>query len=307
MEVEGTVRIRARPQRIPSPRHDLAASAVGDEVRTLEHRGCRLAYAVRGSGPPVLLVQGVGVAGSGWTPQVDALSARFRCLTFDNRGMGMSQPPGARVTVEQMADDARVLMDAEGMASAHVVGHSLGGLVALQLALASRERVRSLSLLCTFARGRDATRLTAAMLWLGLRSRIGTRRMRRSAFLRIVMPPSALDGADRDALAARLAPLFGHDLADQPPVAMKQLSAMRACDLTPRLGELGGIPTLVASAAHDPIAPPSSGRAITAGIPGARYVEFADASHGLPIQRADEVNALLLEHLLASEEGRSSA
>ncbi|HEX8245578.1 MAG TPA: alpha/beta hydrolase [Longimicrobium sp.] len=278
----------------------LSADAPGD-VRTVEHRGCRLAYTVRGSGPPVLLVQGVGVAGAGWTPQVDALSPEFRCLAFDNRGMGMSQPLGAPVTVEQMAEDARVLMDAEGWTQAHVVGHSLGGPVALELALGARDRVRSLSLLCTFARGRDATRLTAWMLWVGLRSRIGTRRMRRNAFLQIVMPPSALAGADRDGMAEKLAPLFGHDLADQPPVAMKQLAALRAYDATPRLGELAGVPTLVVSAAHDPIARPESGRALAAGIAGARYVEFADASHGLPLQRADEVNALLLEHLRAAD------
>ena len=278
-----------------------ASTTTAGDVRTVEHRGCRLAYTVRGSGPPVLLVQGVGVAGAGWTPQVDALSRHFRCLAFDNRGMAMSQPLGAPVTVAQMAEDARVLMDAEGWTSAHVVGHSLGGPVALELALGARVRVRSLSLLCTFARGRDATRLTAWMLWVGLRSRIGTRRMRRNAFLQIVMPPSALAAADGDEMAARLAPLFGHDLADQPPVAMKQLAALRAYDATPRLGELAGVPTLVVSAAHDPIARPASGRALAAGIPGARYVEFADASHGLPIQRAGEVNALLLEHLRAAE------
>jgi pimeloyl-ACP methyl ester carboxylesterase len=274
------------------------------EIRTLEHRGCRLAYEVRGDGPPVLLIQGVGVAGSGWKPQVDALSARFRCLSFDNRGMGMSQPISERLTVERMADDARALMDAEGWESAHVVGHSLGGPVALALALADPARVRSLSLLCTFARGRDATRLTAFMLWVGMRTRIGTRRMRRHAFLQLVMPPSALAAEDRDALAAKLAPLFGHDLADQPPVAMKQLAALRAYDATPRLSELAGIPTLVVSAEHDPIAPPASGRALAAGISGARFVQFAGASHGLPIHRAAEVNALLLDHLAAAETGR---
>ncbi|HEX8907135.1 MAG TPA: alpha/beta fold hydrolase, partial [Longimicrobiaceae bacterium] len=90
-----------------------------------------------------------------------------------------------------------------------------------------------------------------------------------------------------------------------PPVAMKQLAALRAYDATPRLGELAGIPALVVTAEHDPIARPESGRALAAGIPGARYVEFADASHGLPIQRADEVNALLLEHLRAAEARRA--
>ena len=279
----------------------LSPDAPAADARVVEHRGCRLSYTVRGDGPPVLLIQGVGVHGAGWAPQADALSERFRCIAFDNRGMGMSQPVGDAITLAGMAEDARAVMDAEGWPSAHLVGHSLGGLVALRLALDARERVRSLALLCTFARGRDATRLTGRMLWLGLRSRIGTRRMRRNAFLQLVMPPSALAGADRDALAAALEPLFGHDIADQPPVAMKQLAAMRGYDATPRLGELAGIPTLVTSAGHDPIAPPTSGRAIAAGIPGARYVEFADASHGLPIQRADEVNALLLEHLDAAE------
>ena len=273
------------------------------ERRTLEHLGCRLSYRVTGGGDggePVLLIQGVGVHGDGWRPQADALAAAgYRCLSFDNRGMGLSQPLGTPpLTVEQMADDARALMDAERWDSAHVVGHSLGGLVALHLALAHRPRVRSLSLLCTFATGRVATRLTPWILWVGLRTRIGPRRMRRRAFLQLVMPPAALAAADRDALAARLAPYFGHDLADQPPVTMKQMSAMRRYDAAPRLGELAGLPTLVVSAAHDRIAPPAAGgRAIAAGIPGARYVEIPDASHGVTLDQPDRVNALLLEHL----------
>ena len=266
-----------------------------------EFRGCRLAYRVEGSGPPVVLIQGVGIHGQGWSPQVLALRERFTCLTFDNRGMGASQPIGDRITVPQMAEDALWLMSRLGWDSAHVVGHSLGGPVALEMALTHPERVRSLSLLCTLARGRDATRLTRRMLWLGIRSRVGTRRMRRRAFLRIVMPADALAGADEDAMAAELAPLFGHDLADQPPVAMKQLAALRAYDATDRLGEIRGIPTLVLSAAHDPIAPPARGRALAGGIEGARYVEFADASHGLPIQHPAEVNGLLMDHLSSAE------
>jgi aminoacrylate hydrolase len=110
------------------------------------------------------------------------------------------------------------------------------------------------------------------------------------------MPPQLLAESDRDALAERLAPLFGHDLADQPPVVMKQMAAMKAYDATHRLAELANLPTLVVSATYDPIAPPRLGRALAAGIPGARYVEIPGASHGVPIQCADRVNALLLEH-----------
>ena len=265
-------------------------------MQTLLHRGCPLAYKVDGNGPPVVFIQGVGLHGDGWKPQVDGLSAKFQCLSFDNRGMGRSQPIGASVTVEQMAEDTLVLMDTLGWESAHVVGHSLGGLVAQHLGLTARDRVRSLSLLCTVARGADATRLSAWMLAVGLRTRIGPRRGRRMAFLKIVMPPEVLATADRDALAAELAPFFGHDLADQPPVAMKQLSALRAYDATNRLRELAGIPTLVVSARYDRIAPPDRGRALADGIPQARFVEFSDASHGVTIQLAGRINHLLDSH-----------
>jgi pimeloyl-ACP methyl ester carboxylesterase len=270
------------------------------ETASAEYRGCTLSWRVEGSGPPLVLIQGVGVCGSGWAPQVRDLRDAFTCLTFDNRGMGASQPAGAPITVPQMAEDALWLMSRLGWDSAHVAGHSLGGPVALEMALSQPRRVRSLSLLCTLARGKDATRLTWRMLALGLRTRIGPRRARRHAFLEIILPSDALRGADRDALAAEMAPLFGHDLADSPPVAMKQLAALRAYDASPRLGEIA-VPTLVLSAAHDPIAPPRYGRALAEGIAGARYEEFADASHGLPIQHAGRVNALLRGHLAAAE------
>lgn len=269
----------------------------------IDQNGCRLAYDITGDGPPVVMIQGVGVHGGGWQPQVGALSQHYRCVTFDNRGMGQSQPAGrGRIAVEQMADDARAIMDAAGIDSAHVIGHSLGGLIAQHLAITHSKRVRSLSLLCTFSRGADATKMSLWMLWVGMRTRIGPRRLRRRAFLQIVMPPDALAShPNHDALAAELQPLFGHDLADQPPIVMKQLSAMRRYDATPRLGELAGIPTLVISARHDRIARPTSGKAIAQGIPGARYVEFEDASHGLPIQHAQRVNALLADHLALSD------
>lgn len=264
---------------------------------TVEKDGCRLTGSRRGTGTPVLFIQGTGVHGDGWRPQVDALAVHHECLTFDNRGMGRSQPITGPLTVAQMADDALAVMDAAGWKSAHVVGHSLGGLIALQLALTARHRVRSLALLCTFANGRDATKLTPWMLWVGLRTQIGPRRSRRHAFLQMVLPPAELATVDRDAMAEKLAPHFGHDLADQPPVVMKQLRAMKSCDLSSRLGELAGLPTLVVSAEHDRIAPPSSGRAIAAGIPGARYVELPGAAHGIPLTGAARINALLADHL----------
>jgi pimeloyl-ACP methyl ester carboxylesterase len=138
--------------------------------------------------------------------------------------------------------------------------------------------------------------VTLAMLATALRMRIGTRPMRRNAFLELIMPARYLQHIDRPALAGRLQPLFGHDLADQPPIVMQQLRAMSKFDAGARLRELAPIPTLVVAAAEDRIAVPSSGRALAAAIPGAKYVEVPDAGHGLPIHRADETNALLAEH-----------
>ncbi len=267
---------------------------------TVLHRGCSLSYAVRGDGPAVLFVQGVGAAGSGWTPQVEGLAGRFRCVTFDNRGVGRSVPAGGPITIEQMADDARAVLDAAGVEAAHVVGHSLGGPVVLQLAVAARPRVRSLALLCTFARGKSAAPLAARMVWAGLRAQVGPRRWRRRAFLELLLPPAALRGIDRDALAASLAPLFGHDLADHGPTEGEQLRALRAFDATPRLAELAGLPTLVASATHDLIAPPALGRALAAAIPGATFAELPDAAHGAPISDAARVNELLAKHFAAA-------
>ena len=271
------------------------------EAGVLEHRGCRLAYKLVGKGPPVLFIQGSGVHGSGWGPQIEALSERYQCLSFDNRGIGESQPRGAAITVEQMAEDALVLMDTVGWSSAHVVGHSLGGLIALHLALSAPNRVRSLALLCTFARGRDATRLSWDMFWLGLRTYVGTRGMRRRAFVQMVLPADQL--ADADGWAARLAPIFGHDLADHPPVVMKQLAAMRVYDATSQLSRLKNVPTLVVGATHDRIASPDVVRTLVENIPGCRFVEFDNAAHGVTIQCAARINALLDELFTTHPDG----
>jgi pimeloyl-ACP methyl ester carboxylesterase len=256
----------------------------------------RLAYAVRGAGPAVLWIQGVGVHGDGWRPQVAELAARFRCVTFDHRGLGASDAPRGPITVASLVADALAVLDAERIDSAHVVGHSLGGLVAQQLALTARTRVKSLALLCTFADGRDVGR-SARMAWLGLRTVVGTRAMRRRAFLEIVLSRRGLAATDRATRADELAELFGHDLAVQPPVVSRQLAALRACSLRSRLSVLEGLPTWVVSAAEDPIAPPRLGRILAAALPGARHDVLSDAAHGLPIERAEWLNPRLAEFI----------
>lgn len=215
-------------------------------------------------------------------------------LTFDNRGLGQSsQPRGARLSIEQTADDAQALARAVGWDSCHVARHSMDGVIAQCLALRHSGFVRSLALLCTVANGADAARLTARKLWLGLRGRFGTRRCRQRAFLKMILAPGEFADADLDATAGRSFACFGRDIADQPAIAMRQLAAMSRFDARPGLP----VPALVVSAIHDIVTPACHGREIARLLLGARYVELLDAAHAAPITCADEVNRLLRDFL----------
>jgi len=265
-------------------------------VPLLETAGAAIHYSRDGNGPAVVLVQGVGVIGKGWKPQVEALRDRYTLITIDNRGIGRSTastPP----TIEAMAADVLAVADAEHVDRFHLAGHSMGGVIAQQVALTVPSRIFSLALLCTFFRGRQGTMIAPSKLGTAIRSRVGTRRMRRRAFVELVMPREFLATQDRDRLCADLGELFGRDLADSPAIVMQQLRAMGRYDASERLSHLNGIPTLVVSAEHDCIARPKYGRALAAAIPGARYVEIPGAGHAVVIQKADEVNRLLREHL----------
>ncbi len=269
----------------------------GMKTNELTVDGCKLAWWMRGKGPAVLFIQGCGVQGHAWLPQIDALAENYTCIWFDNRGMGLSQPVGTTLTVDRMAQDAKSILQASGHDKAHVVGHSLGGLIAQRLALNNPASVMSLALLCTFSGGKYTAPLTMRMIWLGLRTVMGTQHMRRMGFLRLVTAPGSIE--EPNALADRLGKLFGHDLAEQPTIVKAQLAAMRAEDVTSRLGDLVKQSVLVVSATHDPIAPPSCAKILCNAMPHARYVEVADASHALPITHADQINLLLKQHLSA--------
>ena len=266
-------------------------------MRHLQTQDATIHYIREGTGTPLILLQGAGVVGEGWRPQIDALRQRYAIAAPDNRGIGQSTYRASSLTIGDMASDVLAIADAEGFDRFHLAGHSIGGLVAQEVALRARQRVLTLALLCTFERGAQASRLTPAIIWKGLRTRIGTRTMRRQAFMELVMPGAYLAGVDRDALASQLATLFGHDLADQPAIVMKQLGAASRFDQSQRLQELAGLSPLVMSARHDAIALPEYGRALAARIRVARYVEIADGGHAVTIQCAPVINALLAEHL----------
>ncbi len=264
---------------------------------TTSSHGSTIAYTKTGSGPAILFIQGVGAIGHAWRPQIEAFEKNHTVLAFDNRGIGDSPLGSAPLSIEAMAADALAVADAAGASIFDVVGHSMGGVIAQHVALSATSRVRSLSLLCTFARGAQGARLSWDLLVAGLRSRIGPRSARRRAFVELVMPRDYLVHVDRDTLDATLADLFGRDLADQPRIVMAQLKAMSRYDALGQFASLASIPTLVVSATNDRIALPAFGRELSAAIPGSRYAEIPDAGHAVPIQCAGAINALLHQHV----------
>lgn len=114
--------------------------------------GLRMYYELAGSGPPLVLIGGLGLDVSECAQLIDALAPRHRVLAFDNRGAGRTDKPDEPYSLLQMARDTAGLMRVVGFERAHIVGMSLGGRIALELALDDPGRVRSLILVSTSAR-----------------------------------------------------------------------------------------------------------------------------------------------------------
>lgn len=262
---------------------------------TVRVDGAEIAYDVRGTGPDVLFLQGVGLAGCAWLPQVDELSRDHRCISVDNRGIGGSRGDTRALSIDLMARDALAILDTLQIERAHLVGHSLGGVIVQRLALLAPERARSLTFMCTFAGGRDLASPSAKLLWLGTRSRIGTRSMRSKAFARLIMPDAYLRERGETVVIRELESVFQRPLWQAPKIADVQLAALRKHDQREQLSQLRSIPSRVLSGRHDPIATHAANSALASGV-GAEHRVWEDASHALPLQHPSAVNSELRDH-----------
>ena len=238
------------------------------------------------------MLHGLGSCGDDWAPQIPALAERYRVLTVDLPGHHRSARPRGALSIDRMAADVDALLDRLAVEGVHVVGLSLGGCVALALALRAPARVQSLVLVNAFAHLRPQ-RLRAAI-------RSGGR-----AFLALAAPmslvaayvareafPRADQAALRETARARLA-------ANPRRHYLACLATLMRFDVRDRLGAIR-CPTLVIAGARDVTVPLAAKKLLAESIPGARLCVVADSGHVTPFDQADRLNQLLGEHLAAA-------
>ena len=245
-----------------------------------------IAWYDAGSGSPVLLVMGLAYPAAAWFRQVPALAAQHRVLTVDNRGTGETGlVEGAPYSVELMTQDCLDVLDAAGVDRAHVVGISMGGLMAQELGLSHPDRVQSLTLMSTHPG-------TAHGVW--------PQEMQEFMAARLAMPA---DERAEFSLPFNYHPSTGRHLIEEDWAARAAGTAgpegyaaqggtalWDGWDRLPRLA----VPTLVVHGAQDRLVVPENGELIAARVPDAKLVLVEGANHIVTTDRADEVNELLL-------------
>ncbi len=248
-------------------------------------------YVEAGAGDPLVLVMGLGADHLAWGFQLPAFAERYRTVAFDNRGAGQTDAPDHPYTTRMMAEDTVGLMDRLGIERAHVLGVSMGGMIAQEIALNHPDRVRSLQLHCTLGR-------PDAYLWAQLaagrlqRRTLTPEAAMRSAYLWLFAPETY---NERPELVETI---LQASLANPHPMSLtgfeRQCDAVHDHDALDRVAAIR-CPTLVSVADGDILVPPRFSRALAERIPGAELRLIEGAGHGYFWERADLFNAMCLE------------
>lgn len=258
--------------------------------------GTELHYERAGRGEPLLLIQGMSGTHVSWgEPFRGELTEGFDVVAFDNRGIGLSERISAPFTIAEMAEDTAELLDRLEIESAHVVGISMGGMIAQELALAHPARLRSLTLGCTYCGGE------------------GSRLMPRenAEKLGAAMASGDRDKAIRASYEVNLSPTFRadesnyaafHEMATRVPAAKAvielQLQAIFGHDTSGRIGGIS-VPTLIVHGTEDGVLPIDNGRQIAALMPQAGVEILEGVGHMFWWEQPQRSAELIREHALA--------
>jgi 3-oxoadipate enol-lactonase len=258
----------------------------------------RIAYELRGTmhrrRPWLVLIQGMGLDRLGWEPVLRKLRRHFRLVLVDNRGVGHSDRPAGSFTVADMAADIVAVLDAAGIYRAHVLGASLGGMVAQELAITHPERVDGLVLACTapgwpFAYPMPAASVRLIATTARMTAEVARRRHTENAL-------SARTVREHPELVDHLLELQGSRPADADVLPAQAVAGARYVGGL-RKARIGAR-TLVLHGGADRVVTPRNGRLLAGRIPGARLVTFPELGHLLfwedPDGFADAVASFLL-------------
>jgi pimeloyl-ACP methyl ester carboxylesterase len=250
-------------------------------------------YIEAGQGESLVLIMGLGADHLAWGFQVPAFAERYRVIALDNRGAGQTDAPDHPYTTRMMADDTAGLLDVLGIQRAHVLGVSMGGMIAQELVLNHPDRVRSLQLHCTLGRP-DA--YVGAQIAVGrVQHRTLTREESlRSTYLWLFAPATYNERPELVEMILQTA------LTNPHPMSLtgflRQCDAVQAHDTLDRVSAIR-CPTLISVGDQDILVPPRFSRALAARIPGATLRVFEGGGHGYFWERPDVFNAACLDFL----------
>ncbi len=256
----------------------------------IEHAGTRLHYRVEGQGEPLLFIHGLGSSLRDWEAQQAFFAKDFQVIALDLRGHGGSDKPPGPYAMPLFASDCLALLDRLGVGPAHVVGISMGGMIAFQLALDAPRRVRSLSIVNSgpelVIRGlRDRLKVWQRRLIVRL---LGMRKLGEVLGQRLF--PDAGQEPLRQTFARRWA-------ENDPRAYRAAFQSMLGWSVAGQLKEIT-CPTLVIAAEHD-YTSVASKQAYVDRLPDARLAVIADARHALPVERPEAFNHCLRGFLVS--------
>jgi pimeloyl-ACP methyl ester carboxylesterase len=254
-----------------------------------EANGQQLYYEVVGEGEPLFCVHGLSCDTLAWIPQIQAFAAEHRTVIFDNRDVGQSSMAEPGYEIADMARDALALADELELESFHLLGVSMGGAIAQEMALQAPGRARTLTLAVTFASGGAYSRKVAEV-W-GARVMQISREQHVDELMLLNHSEAFYENPDMVAFIRTAMLQNPHPQA--PEAFARQLEASSRHDTLGRLGTLT-MPTHVIGGEQDILVPVWKSREIAAAIPGSRLDVMAGAPHGLSLERAEEFNAAVL-------------
>jgi pimeloyl-ACP methyl ester carboxylesterase len=258
--------------------------------------GHDLHYEQRGEGEPLLLIMGMSGTHLTWgEPFLQLLERDFRVTVYDHRGVGKSSRTEAGYSIADLADDAAALLDELGLESAHVLGISMGGMVAQELTLRHPDRIRTLTLGCTYSGG-EGSALTSPEVGQKLVGAMQSGDRERAIRAGWEVNVSRDFATDEQAYEAfRSAAL---ELPVPVPVIMGQAQAVGSHDTLARLADISA-PTLVVHGTDDEMLPVANARLIAERIPGARLEIFDGIGHLFWVEEPERSAELLRSHARA--------